>query len=678
MSFPVYVDNQLVHVSPNTSILQACEIAGVVVPRFCYHERLSVAGNCRMCLVEVEKMPKLQASCAVPVSPNMSIKTNTLSVKKAREGVLEFLLINHPLDCPICDQGGECDLQDQSLVYGGDRSRFKEFKRAVEDKNCGPLIKTIMTRCIHCTRCVRFANEVVGVPEFGTSGRGNFIEISTYIEKLFASELSGNVIDLCPVGALTSKPYAFLSRPWELKSTESIDLFDSIHSNIRIDTRGYEIVRILPRLNESINEEWISDKARFSFDGLSSQRLLSPLLKNHNGYFEPIQWSKAISLLSDKILSSNPNKIGFSVGDFCDLESLANLYFLRSIVNGVTLNQYADDYLDVDNSSDFRFNTSLSNISKTDVCLLVGINPKIDGVLLNYHLRKRFLIGNFKLAYIGSPLNLTFPSSHLGNSFDVFLSILEGKNSFCKHLKRSKYPTIIIGKSFLKNIICYNPNIFTNVLKSNLNILSPFWKGLNFFNLRSSDFCFYELGLNNNHKSYSKFLDVIYILENSSPIPNSIKSKFTVFQGHHGCSNAQNADLILPSTSFVEKTSIYGNCEGRYQFSQSSTLPLGKSKDSSTILLAVTNKLLKAKNTNKSFDILSLNNLIPPYEFSLNKVPSSLFNLYSFSNNFILANNHYISSSLYDNFYKTDIVSQLSSNMSKSSKQLLDKNPFKF
>ena len=678
MSFPVYVDNQLVHVSPNTSILQACEIAGVVVPRFCYHERLSVAGNCRMCLVEVEKMPKLQASCAVPASPNMSIKTNTPSVKKAREGVLEFLLINHPLDCPICDQGGECDLQDQSLVYGGDRSRFKEFKRAVEDKNCGPLIKTIMTRCIHCTRCVRFANEVVGVPEFGTSGRGNFIEISTYIEKLFASELSGNVIDLCPVGALTSKPYAFLSRPWELKSTESIDLFDSIHSNIRIDTRGYEIVRILPRLNESINEEWISDKARFSFDGLSSQRLLSPLLKNHNGFFEPIQWSKAISLLSDKILSSNVNKVGFSVGDFCDLESLANLYFLRSIVNGVTLNQYADDYIDVDNSADFRFNTSLSNLSKADVCLLVGINPKIDGVLLNYHLRKRFLIGNFKLGYIGSPLNLTFPSVHLGNSFDIFLSILEGKNSFCKHLKRSKYPTIIIGKSFLKNIISYSPNIFTNVLKSNLNILSPFWKGLNFFNLRSSDFCLYELGLNNNHKSYSKSFDVIYILENSSPIANSIKSKFTVFQGHHGCSNAQNADLILPSTSFVEKTSIYGNCEGRYQFSQSSTLPLGKSKNSSTILFAVTNKLLKAKNTDKSFDVFSLNNLIPPYEFSLNRVPNLLFNLYSFSNNLILANNYYISSSLYDNFYKTDIVSQLSSNMSKSSKQLLDKNPFKF
>lgn len=678
MNFSVYVDNQLVHVSPNTSILQACEIAGVVVPRFCYHERLSVAGNCRMCLVEVEKMPKLQASCAVPVSPNMSIKTNSPSVKKAREGVLEFLLINHPLDCPICDQGGECDLQDQSLVYGGDRSRFKEFKRAVEDKNCGPLIKTIMTRCIHCTRCVRFANEVVGVPEFGTSGRGNFIEISTYIEKLFASELSGNVIDLCPVGALTSKPYAFLSRPWELKSTESIDLFDSIHSNIRVDTRGYEIVRILPRLNESINEEWISDKARFSFDGFSHQRLVSPLLKNAFGHFEPVQWSKAISLLTDKILTSDVNKVGFSIGDFCDLESLANLYFLRSIVNGVTINQHGDDYLAVDRSIEYKFNTSLSNISKTDVCLLVGINPKIDGVLLNYHLRKRFLSGNFKLGYVGSALNLTFPSAHLGNSFDTFLSILEGKSPFCKHLRKSKHPTIIIGKSFLKYLSAYNSNIFVNILKSNLNLLSPFWNGLNFFNLRSSDFCFYELGLNNNYKFHTKSsFDVIYILENSSPILNSSNSKFIVFQGHHGCLNAQNADLILPSTSFVEKTSVYGNCEGRYQFSQSSTLPLGKSKNSSDIINAVINKLLKAKNNHKFLDIFNLSTLMPSYEFSLNKVSNSSFDFYSFSNNFILVNNSYVASSLYDDFYKTNIVSELSPNMSKSSRQLLDKSPFK-
>jgi len=672
MTFSIYIDNQHIQVSPNTSILQACEIAGIVIPRFCYHERLSVAGNCRMCLVEVEKMPKLQASCAVPVAPNMSIKTNTPSVKKAREGVLEFLLINHPLDCPICDQGGECDLQDQSLVYGGDRSRFKEFKRAVEDKNCGPLIKTIMTRCIHCTRCVRFANEVVGVPEFGTSGRGNFIEISTYIEKLFVSELSGNVIDLCPVGALTSKPYAFLSRPWELKSTESIDLFDSIHSNIRIDTRGYEIVRILPRLNESINEEWISDKARFSFDGLSAQRLLSPLLKTSKGNFEVIDWSKAISIVSEKMSNPKPNRIGFSIGDFCDLETLSNVHLLRSITNGVVLNHSNEDYLDTDNSTSFKFNTSLLNITKSDVCLLIGVDPKIDGVLLNYHLRKRFLSGNFKLGYIGSHLNLTFPSIHLGNSLDAFLSILEGKNLFCKSIKKSKRPIIIFGKSFLKNLSGYNPNLFMGILKSNLESFSS-WNSLNFFNTKSSDFCFNDLGLNKNRGFVPQSLDTLYLVEDSRPFLKPITSKFIIFQGHHGCPNAQNADLILPSTSFVEKTSIYANCEGRYQFSQSCTLPLGKSKHGSAILSALVALLIDPKEKLK---LLGYSFLLPPYNFSLNKFAHSSLNFSFFKNSLVYMNNSYILSSLFDNFYKTDIISQLSPNMSKSSKELLNRSPF--
>lgn len=676
MTFPIYIDNRPFQVPHNTSILQACEMADIVIPRFCYHERLSVAGNCRMCLVEVEKMPKLQASCAVPVTPNMSIKTSSPAVKKAREGILEFLLINHPLDCPICDQGGECDLQDQSLIYGGDRSRFKEFKRAVEDKNCGPLIKTIMTRCIHCTRCVRFANEVVGVPEFGTSGRGNFIEISTYIEKLFTSELSGNVIDLCPVGALTSKPYAFLSRPWELKSTESIDLFDSIHSNIRIDTRGYEIVRILPRLNESINEEWISDKARFSFDGLSSQRLLSPLLKDSNGNFEPIDWSKATSIVLDKMSNAKPNKIGFSVGDFCDLDTLSSIHFLRSILNGVTINHLNEDYLDTDSSTSFKFNTCLSNLAKTDTCLLIGIDPKIDGVLLNYHLRKKFLSGNFKLAYIGSHLNLTFPSVHLGNSFDTFLSILEGKNTFCKSLRQSKKPTVIIGKSFLKYLSAYNLNIFLNILKSNINVVSSSWAGLNFFNLRSSDFGFNDVGLNKNRGYIPSSLDLLYIVEDSRTLPKIFKSKFIIFQGHHGCLNAQIADLILPSTSFVEKTSLYGNCEGRYQFSQSCTLPLGKSKNGSSILSVFINSILKSKQKGLSLNPIDLTSLLPSHDFSLNKVSNSFFNFYFFHNNLISTNNSYIFSSLFDNFYKTDIVSQLSPNMTKSSKELLNRSPF--
>jgi NADH-quinone oxidoreductase chain G len=666
MTFFVTVDNQPIEVKPNTSILQACEIAGVIIPRFCYHERLSVAGNCRMCLVEVDKMPKLQASCAVPVLPNMVIKTNTLAVKKAREGILEFLLINHPLDCPICDQGGECDLQDQSLVYGGDRSRFKEFKRAVEDKNCGPLVKTIMTRCIHCTRCVRFINEIVGVPELGTSGRGNSIEISNYITKLFSSELSGNIIDLCPVGALTSKPYAFLSRPWELKSTESIDLFDSIHSNIRIDTRGYDIMRILPRLNESINEEWISDKVRFSFDGFSVQRLTVPLAKNDKGIFYPIKWSQAIDLISRKICSSKPNSIGFSVGPLCDLESLGVLKQLNLKLNGAILSTSSQSFLDGDHSRNYKLNTLFENIRKADVCLLVGINPKIDGVLLNYHLRKRFLSGNFKTAYIGSNLNLTFPSLHLGTSIDSLISILEGKNFFCKSLRQAKFPMIVFGNSFLDTLNSSNSNLFSNLIKNNLKIVSRFWNGLNFFNTSSSDFPFFDLSLNYNRKFVNKSFDLLYMLEDYKPINKTIKSKFIVFQGHHGCQNAQMADIILPCSSFFEKTSKHINCEGRFQYSYASIPPLNQSKDSYVIL----STFLNSERNN-------LELFLPSLEFSLNKTYIAFFNNVLFSNELLLLNNCYVPSSVYDNFYRTDIISNSSLNMSKSSVELLDKTPFK-
>ena len=665
MTFFVNIDNQSVEVSPNTSILQACEIAGVIIPRFCYHERLSVAGNCRMCLVEVDKMPKLQASCAVPVLPNMVIKTNTFAVRKAREGVLEFLLINHPLDCPICDQGGECDLQDQSLVYGGDRSRFKEFKRAVEDKNCGPLIKTIMTRCIHCTRCVRFVNEVVGSPVLGTSGRGNSIEIGSYVNKLFSSELSGNIIDLCPVGALTSKPYAFLSRPWELKSTESIDLFDSIHSNIRIDTRGYDIMRVLPRLNESINEEWISDKARFSFDGFFVQRLTVPLAKNDRGIFQTIKWSEAIAIISKKMHSSKPNKVGFSIGSLCDLDSLAVLKQLRLKFNAAIINKSSQSFADADYSTNYKFNTLLQNIRKSDVCLLIGINPRIDAVLLNYHLRKRFLAGNFKIAYIGSSLNLTFPSLHLGASLNTFISVLEGKHFFCKFLRRANMPMIIIGSSFSESLTLCSSNLFSNLIKLNLNLNNYSWNGLNFFNVNSSDFSLFDLALQHNRGFVSKSLDLLYILEDYKPIDKNIKSNFIVFQGHHGCKNAEKADIILPCSSFVEKTSGHFNCEGRFQYSNISIPSLNQSKNSNIILSAF---LENAKN-NFMF-------LIPSLEFSFNKTCNIFFNKFLFSNKLVLLNNNYFSSSLYDNFYKTDIVSNSSLNMSKSSIELLDKTPF--
>ena len=671
MLFSVNINNVDVQVSPNMSILQACELANVIVPRFCYHERLSVAGNCRMCLVEVEKMPKLQASCAVPVAPNMRIKTNSLAVKKAREGVLEFLLVNHPLDCPICDQGGECDLQDQSMVYGGDRSRFREFKRAVEDKNCGPLIKTVMTRCIHCTRCVRFANEIAGIPEFGTSGRGNLIEIGTYIEKVFTSELSGNIIDLCPVGALTSKPYSFLARPWELKSTESIDVFDSIHSNIRVDTRGYEIMRVLPKLNEFLNDEWISDKARFAFDGLSNQRLTVPLVKINNS-FQEISWSKAINLISEKVKKiKKSNKLAVAVGPFSDLNSLVFIKDLIHKYNGLAISEENEKGLNLDYQASYKFNTLLKNISKSDVCLLLGVNSRTEGALLNYHLRKRYLNGNFRVGYLGSHLNLTFPASNLGVSLNKFISIIEGKHSFCKHLKNSKAPCIIIGKSFLNNIRNNSLNLWLNSFKLNTRLVNNNWNGLNLLNVKSSDFCRYDLGI--QFSNYNDF-DLLYVFGNSKILNKKFDSKFIVYQNHHGCVGAQKADIILPSCSFMEKACYYGNLEGRYQSTQLVTLPVGESKDDWKIVYAI-------NNVNQIQGLINpletIEDLIPSIKKLLNNNINNFFKWNPFFNSHAICNTFYLPSGVFDNFYKTDIISESSPNMAKCSLQLLNKGPFK-
>jgi NADH-quinone oxidoreductase chain G len=675
------------------SIIQACELVNIFIPRFCYHERLSIAGNCRMCLVEIEKMPKLQASCAVLISDNMFIRTNSPLVLKSREGVLEFLLINHPLDCPICDQGGECDLQDQSLFYGGDKNRFKEFKKAIEDKYCGPLIKTIMTRCIYCTRCIRFASEIIGIPNIGSTGRANSVEIGFYIQKLFISELSGNVIDLCPVGALTSKPYAFMYRSWELRSVESIDIFDSIHSNIRIDVKGYEIIRVLPRLNEYINDEWISDKARYAFDGLFYSRLTNPMLKDNLGVFNVITWAQALDIVYNRIAScrnchslskEESRKIGLITGPFCDLESLVFLKRFSHLLNINLLSDNSDSWLNSDYQNLFKFNLSFNSISKSDFCLILGVNPKIDGVLLNYHLRKRYLKGKFNVAYFGSFLNLMFPNIHLGCSINKFISLLEGNNYFCKYLRKSKNPMIIIGKMFMSKIKNLSSNLFFNFLISNLNIIDRSWNVLNFFNLNSKDFCFYDLSINHNYDFIKNKLDLLFIVEEFKSLNVMSRSIFTIFFGHHGCLNAQESDLILPSTCFVEKNSHYANCEGRYQFCRSATLPLGYSKDSSIFFsniiillceLSVTPFPFEQNNNTFSY---CLSFLLPSIEYSLNLVFHCSFINLPFLYSFVLLNNSYVCSSQTDNFYKTDIISQSSLNMSRCSTELLDKNPFKF
>ena len=446
----IIINDKEIEFEKGMTVLQACELAEVEIPRFCYHEKLSIAGNCRMCLVEMEKSSKPIASCAMPAVEGMNIKTNTKFVEKARQGVMEFLLANHPLDCPVCDQGGECDLQDQSLYYGVDKSRFIENKREVKDKYMGPLIKTQMTRCIHCTRCVRFATEVAGVPEIGAIGRGEDMEITTYLEKSMVSELSANVIDLCPVGALTSKPYAFEARPWELKKTESIDVLDAVGSNIRVDTYGWEVKRILPRLNNDINEEWISDKTRYSCDGLLKQRLDTPYIKKNNKLIKS-SWDEAIEIVSEKIKNTNPSQVAGHIGDITSLEnSLAFKKFLEKFKIENFDFREREIYINPDEKINYIFNSSIQETENSDFILLIGCNPRHEATILNARIRKAYTKNGTKIYSIGDPGDLTYEYEVIGDSTKDILEIIENKNKIAEKILVAKKPLIIIGESALE------------------------------------------------------------------------------------------------------------------------------------------------------------------------------------------------------------------------------------
>nr|YP_007890548.1 NADH dehydrogenase subunit 11 [Histiona aroides]AGH24042.1 NADH dehydrogenase subunit 11 [Histiona aroides] len=600
----VFIDGISVEVRKGSTILQACAQVGIDIPRFCYHERLSIAGNCRMCLVEVEKSPKPVASCAMPVLDNMKIFTNTPLVKKAREGVMEFLLVNHPLDCPICDQGGECDLQDLSMVYGSDRGRFHEYKRGVEDKNIGPLVKTVMTRCIHCTRCVRFATEVAGVPDLGTVGRGRDTEISTYIEKVFNSELSGNVIDLCPVGALTSKPYAFTARSWELQSTESVDVCDATGSNIRIDVRGSEIMRILPRLNEDVNEEWISDKTRFLYDGLKRQRLSNPIIKE-NGSYKTVSWEEAFSFIRENI-SKYTNKVGI-VGNLADAESTLLLKDLFSSLQSdkVYLEAHTP-YLSLTNQDkeqeifnntgreQYLFNTTISGIEESDLCLLVGTNTRLEAPIVNLRLRKRVLQGGYKIASIGPKANLTYNVEDLGSSIDALLDICDGKHPFNKKLEKARKPIVIVGTSILQRPDAPSILKYIQKLTKVSKIKEDGWNGFNILHHAASTVGALDLGV--GHKRVivdgtaqggvvnSSF---IYMLGADEVRINNPEKHFIVYQGHHGDYGANIANVILPGSAYTEKTATYVNMEGRAQVAKSVFYAPGNAREDWKIVRAL-------------------------------------------------------------------------------------------
>ena len=576
------------------TVLQVAELAGEEIPRFCYHERLSIAGNCRMCLVEVKPgPPKPQASCALPAAEGNEIFTNTPMVKKAREGVMEFLLINHPLDCPICDQGGECDLQDQAMGYGRDDSRYDENKRAVEEKSMGPLIKTVMTRCIQCTRCVRFITEVAGVPDIGLISRGEDVEITTYLGKSVASELSANVIDLCPVGALTSKPYAFNARPWELKKTESVDVMDALGSAIRVDSRGPAVLRVLPRLNEDINEEWISDKTRYAVDGLARQRLDKPYIREA-GTLRPATWAEALNLVASKLQASSPERIGVIAGDLQDVESMKAAKDLFAALGSTNIDCRQDNMALGDGPREsWLFNSTIAGIETADVILLVGTNPRIEAPVLNARLRKRWLAGKLTIGVIGEQADLTYGYEYLGAGPATLIGLAKSKSNFVKALKDAKAPAIILGAGAVARADG------AAVAKSAAGVAKTFnmtWNVLHSAAARVGglDLGFVpgEGGKTADDMVATGGLDVLLLL-GADEIDTTTSDAFKIYLGTHGDAGAHTADVILPGAAYTEKDGLYVNTEGRVQMGFRAVFPKGEGREDWSIFRALSERLGK-------------------------------------------------------------------------------------
>ncbi|QQP92130.1 NADH-quinone oxidoreductase subunit G [Skermanella sp. TT6] len=595
------IDGIEVEVEPGTSVLQACEQIGIEIPRFCYHERLSVPANCRMCLVEMEKAPKPVASCAMPCGEGMVIKTNTELVHKARKGVMEFLLINHPLDCPICDQGGECDLQDQAMGYGFDRSRFQENKRAVKDKYLGPLIKTIMTRCIHCTRCIRFADEIAGVPELGATGRGEHMEVGTYIEQAISSELSGNLIDVCPVGALTSKPYAFTTRPWELRKTETIDVMDAVGSNTRVDTRGPEVMRLTPRLNEDVNEEWLADKSRFHYDGLKRQRLDRPYVRR-DGKLQPATWAEAFAAIAERVKGVPGERIAALAGDLCDAESMIALKDLVEGLGSANLDCRQDGAaFDTSARAGYLFNTTIAGIEKADAILLVGTFPRWEAPMVNARIRKRYLMGGLKVGVVGEQRDLTYPYAYLGAGPQTLQEIAEGRHEFCDVLKNAKRPMLILGTGPLRRADGPAIQALARQAAEANNMIQDGWNGFNVLHTAAARVGGLELGFlpGQGGKGTADILeaatagqiDVVYLLGADEIDTAKLGKAFVIYQGHHGDRGAHRADVILPGAAYTEKNGLYVNTEGRVQMARMAVFPLGEAREDWKILRALGDQL---------------------------------------------------------------------------------------
>ncbi len=614
MSRQLIVDGTLVEVAADETLMHACEKVGAEIPRFCYHERLSIAGNCRMCLVEVDGSPKPIASCAMMVGdlpPNRdgspkAVSTQSELVKKAREGVMEFLLINHPLDCPICDQGGECDLQDQAMAFGVGGSRFGENKRAVEDKHIGPLIKTVMTRCIHCTRCVRYMTEVAGVEELGLIGRGEDAEVSTYLEKGILSEMSANAVDLCPVGALTHKPWAHNARPWELNKTESIDVMDALGSAIRIDSRGKEVMRVLPRNNDAVNEEWISDKTRHAIDGLKVQRLDRPYVRK-DGNLVPVTWSEALATVADAFKKADPKKTGAIVGDLAGAEEMFALkQWLGGL--GVASIDCRQDGSAVDpkfGRGSYLFNTTIQGIEDADAILLVGTNPRLEAPVLNARLRKVWRSGDATIAAIAPADDLGYDYDHLGTGADVLADLVAGKSTFVDTLKNAKRPMVIVGAGAAARgdgagVLSLAAQLADQLAGGK----DPNWRVLNVLHSAASRVAGLDLGLvpsadGMNVAAMFKAaslgqLDVLYLLGADELDVSKLGAAFVIYQGSHGDRGAHRADVILPAAAYTEKSATYVNTEGRAQMTTQAVFPPGEAKEDWKIIRALSEATGKA------------------------------------------------------------------------------------
>jgi NADH-quinone oxidoreductase subunit G len=598
----VIIDGQELDVPPDYTLLQACEMAGAEIPRFCYHERLSIAGNCRMCLIEVKGgPPKPVASCAQNVrdlrpGPNgepPQMFTKSPMVKKAREGVMEFLLVNHPLDCPICDQGGECDLQDQAMAYGADASRYQENKRAVEDKYIGPLVKTIMTRCIHCTRCIRFSQEVAGVPELGAIGRGEDMEITTYLEHAMSSELQSNVVDLCPVGALTSKPYAFAARPWELNKTQSVDVMDAIGSAIRIDTRGREVMRILPRINEDVNEEWISDKTRHVVDGLRTQRLDQPYIRS-GGRLRPATWAAAFAAIADKVKAAGKN-VGAIAGDLSGVEEMFALKDLMTRLGSASIDARQDGaaFDPAWGRASYLFNSTIAGIERADALLIIGANPRREAAVLNARIRKRSRMGNFPVALIGEKVDLTYSYDYLGAGAETLAGL--GKTKFAEAFKAAKNPLIILGAGALARKDGATFASLAAKAAVEYGAIAEGWNGFSVLHTAASRVGALDIGFvpGAGGKSAAELAaggaDVVFLL--GADEIDVAAGPFVVYIGSHGDNGAHRADVILPGAAYPEKSAIYVNTEGRVQMAQRAAFPPGDAREDWAILRALSDVL---------------------------------------------------------------------------------------